>query len=103
MTMMKLIPCGLLVLFALVWLPVRFGGYASAQSGDLCWKQAQNLADRIGKSDESDFDSLKGEANKLKQTCLDRSSRTLLDQSIQQRKNLTDANNRANSFANAPN
>ena len=103
MTIVRLISFGLLVLFTLFWLPVYFGGQASAQSGDRCWKQAQDLAQRIAKSDDNGLDALKGEANQLKQTCLDGSSRQLLDQSISQRKNLSDANNRASSFANAPN
>jgi hypothetical protein len=100
---MRLISCGLLVLFTLFWLSAYIGGPASAQSGAACWKQAQDLADRIKKSDDNGFDALKGEANQLKQTCLDGSSRSLLDGALQQRKNLSDANNRASSFANAPN
>jgi hypothetical protein len=103
MKIMRLIPCGLLVLLTLFWLPVHIGGQASAQSGAACWKQAQDLADRIKKSDDNRFDALKNEANQLKQTCLDGSSQALLDQSISQRKNLADANNRASAFGNAPN
>lgn len=103
MTMMRLIFSSLLVLFTLFWLSVHTGGQASAQSKDACWKQAQDLADRIKKSDDNRFDALKGEANQLRQTCLDVSSRSLLDQSLSQRKNLADANNRANAFGNAPN
>jgi hypothetical protein len=103
MTMMRLISFSLLVLFTLFWLSVHISGQASAQSGAACWKQAQDLADRIKKSDDNGFDALKNEANQLKQTCLDGSSRQLLDGSISQRKNLSDANNRASSFANAPN
>jgi hypothetical protein len=101
--MMRLISFSLLVLFTLIWLSVHIGGQASAQSGDRCWKQAQDLADRIRKSDDNGLDALKGQANQLKRTCLDNSSRSLLDQSFQQRKNLTDANNRASAFGNAPN
>jgi hypothetical protein len=103
MTKVRLISCGLLVLFTLFWLSAYTVGPASAQSGDRCLKQAQDLAQRIGKSDENGIGGLKDEANQLKQVCLDGSSRRLLDGAFQQRKNLSDANNRASSFANAPN
>jgi hypothetical protein len=103
MTKMRLISCVLLVLFTLFWFSAYIGGPASAQSGDRCLKQAQDLAQRIAKSDDNGFDALKGEANQFKQVCLDGSSRQLLDGAFQQRKNLSDANNRASSFANAPN
>ena len=103
MTKMRLISCCLLILFTLFWFSAYIGGPASAQSGDRCLKQAQDLAQRITKSDDNGFDALKGEANQFKQVCLDGSSRQLVDGSIRQRQNLGDANSRASSFANSPN
>jgi hypothetical protein len=103
MTKMRLFFCGLLVLLSLFWLSAYTVGPASAQSGDRCLKLAQDLVQRIGKSDENGIDGLKNEANQLKQVCLDGSIRRLLDGAFQQRQNLSDANNRASSFANAPN
>jgi hypothetical protein len=108
MKMMRLIPCGLLLLFTLFWLSTHIGGQASAESEDCSVQVQKILCDQL---DECDENKVKEAMNGFQQKCGGRAGGTRLDGSMAppflqcaaQKKNECDAGNRLGSFVNAPN
>ena len=82
MKMMRLIPCGLLALLALFWLPVGSGAQGSGQSAGGCAMPDETVVARLYKrlasTEEKELDRLIDELTKLKKNC---GAKTKLDNS----------------------
>jgi hypothetical protein len=104
MKMMRLIPCGLLALLALLWLPVDSGAQGSGQSTGGCARTVvESHFKRLASNDEKELDRLIDEVTKFKKNCgkvteLGRSIEQLLSNAIAQRERLRSANDRVKMY-----